>query len=138
MFSVCLSPQQFLSFLKAGSISFSSRILHAHLTSGTELQEMSLGKCSSTHKWCVRMRMALQEALNVGSPCVSPGEWQPQGVYWNPLGLKDTAKNTWEVGGPVVSEIFYLACRNLVPLLQQSPTFLAPRTVLVGDNFSMD
>lgn len=138
MFSVCLSPQQFLSFLKAGSISFSSRTLHAHLMSGTELQEMSLGKCSSTHKWCVHMRMALQEALNVGSPYVSPGEWQPQGVSWNPLGLRDTAKNTWEVRGPVVSEIFYLACRNLVPLLQQSPTFLAPRTVLVGDNFSMD
>ena len=45
------------------------------------------------------MSMALQEALNVGSPCVSPGEWQPQGASWNPLGLKDTAKNTWEVRG---------------------------------------
>ena len=38
--------------------------------------------------------------------------------------------------GPVVSEIFYLVCRNLVPLFQQSPAFLASRTVLVEDDFS--
>ena len=63
------------------------------------------------------MQMALREALHVGLLCVCPGEWRPQEVSWDPLGLKDTGKNTWEVRGFVVSEIFYLSFGNLVPQL---------------------
>ena len=69
--------------------------------------------------------------------CLSRRVTTPRSVLES-SGVEGHSKEHMGSEGPVVSEIFYLVCRNLVPLFQQSPPFLAPRTVLVEDNFPMN
>lgn len=98
-------------------LSFPSCIPHAHPLSSIELQETSLGKWTSTNKLLFPHADGLVRGpAHWATVCLSRWAATPRSVL-EPSGIEGHRKNTWEVRGLVVSEIFYLSFGNLAPLL---------------------
>lgn len=78
VFSAYLSPQRPLSFLKAETGSYSSRIPHAPTPPPYPAQSSRKSVGQQDPNDGVPREAALQDALYFGPPCVCPGEWQTQ------------------------------------------------------------